>query len=234
MMRVFISYRRSDTQHLAGRIADRLRRDKNIGEVFLDVDGILPGEDFEAKIETAIAQSSACLLLIGPNWLGRDGEKARIFDQRDFIRLETRAALASRRQVVPVLVEDTAMPPADDLPDDLRQLPRLSGISIRHQHFDKDIESLLDALLGRERTPGTQSASPVHILISHLFRGFLGFCIAAIALIGLAFTHNVMTDGQSLEESFGGSAQVFLLIIGILAIGAFTPSAVQWIRRRHR
>ena len=43
-MNVFISYRRSDTQDLAGRIADRIRAVPEVDHVFIDVDGIEPGQ----------------------------------------------------------------------------------------------------------------------------------------------------------------------------------------------
>ncbi len=232
VVRIFISYRRSDTQHLAGRIADRLRSDKDIDEVFLDVDGIAPGEEFETRIKKAIADSTVCLVLIGQNWLGlHDGAtetRPRIFDDRDFIRLETRVALASGRKVVPVLVEEVAMPREQDLPEDLYNLLRLNAVSIRHLHFNQDMESLLDGLLGREMRADAPAMSPQRNLLSHLLRGVAGVCIAAIALVGIAFVHNVVTDGRALNESFGGSGQVWLLILGILALGALAP----WLLHR--
>ena len=233
-MRVFISYRRSDTQHLAGRIADRLRDDKDITEVFLDVDGILPGEDFAAKIEMAIAECSVCLILIGPNWLGRESVRFRILDEHDFIRLETGAALTSGRKVIPVLVENTSMPLADDLPEDLKQLPRLNGISVSHHHFNKDMESLLEGIHGRENASGRQSVSSLHTFVGHFMRAFIGLFFAVVALIGVAIAHNLATGGRSLDESFGSGALVLLMIFGTLALGAFTPSAVRWLRKRRR
>ena len=69
--RIFISYRRSDTQHLAGRLADHLSAVQGVDKVFIDVDGIGPGEDFERKICDAIAVSSICIVLIGDQWLGK-------------------------------------------------------------------------------------------------------------------------------------------------------------------
>ncbi len=239
-MRIFISYRRSDTRHLAGRIADRLRSDNEIDEVFLDVDGIGPGDDFESKIKTAIAESTVCLVLIGQNWMGRrDGEDRddtgkdpRIFDEHDFIRLETRVALASGRRVIPVLVEDIKMPQAVDLPEDLQKLTRLNAVTIGHLHFNRDVESLIEALLGRVVDPNTAPGPAQRSLLGQLFFGLAGVLIAAIALVGVAIVHNSITGGRALDETFGGSGQVWLLICGVLALGALGPTMLGRIRKK--
>ena len=41
--RVFVSYRREDTSHLAGRLSDRLAERLGSDNVFMDVDSIDPG-----------------------------------------------------------------------------------------------------------------------------------------------------------------------------------------------
>ncbi len=231
--RVFISYRRSDTEHLAGRIADRLRTVKEIDRVFIDVNDIAPGEDFETKIDTAIADSTVCLLIIGQDWLGRDLSKqpSRIFDNRDFIRLETRAILNSGKKVLPVLADEAQMPSKEELPKDLNQLPRINAFSMRHLHFDRDVESLLETFLdqGKKTNPGEPS------IFSLFFRWFGGFFLAIAGLILTAIIHSEMTGGRSLEESLGGQAEVWLLILGILAFGAALPFAARWYSKtRHK
>ena len=227
---VFISYRRSDTEHFAGRVADRLRTVEGIDEVFIDVDGIAPGEEFETKIISAIDDCSVCLLLIGQHWLGQDSDRdaARIFDDRDFIHMETRAALASGRKVLPVLADGALMPTKEDLPEDLNQLPRINGISIRHLHFNKDVESLIDSILSRKVTIVEKPLS----ILGSLLRIIGGGCMAAVALIIAGIIHNIVTDGRSLDESFGGVAQVWLLIFGILTLGALAPFFVRWFGKR--
>jgi len=176
---VFISYRRKDTEHLAGRVADRLRTVEGIDEVFIDVDGIAPGEEFETKIVSALDDCSVCLLLIGHHWLGQDSDRdaARIFDDRDFIHLETRAALASGRKVLPVLADGAQMPTKEDLPEDLHRLPRINGISISHLHFNTDVESLIDSILSRKVTIVEKPLS----MLGSLLRILGGGCMAIIS-----------------------------------------------------
>jgi hypothetical protein len=48
---VFLSYRREETRHAAGRIADRIGPER----VFMDVDTIEPGADFAEAINEAVA-----------------------------------------------------------------------------------------------------------------------------------------------------------------------------------
>ena len=44
----------------------RIRAVPEVDHVFIDVDGIEPGADFALKIQTALAESPICILLIGP------------------------------------------------------------------------------------------------------------------------------------------------------------------------
>jgi len=232
-MNVFISYRRSDTQDLAGRIADRLRAVPQIGRVFIDVEDIEPGADFVARLKAALAKSDVCLLLIGPKWRGQheDGTGARIFQERDFVRLEAAAALASARKVLPVLANGAAMPEPEQLPEELRPLARLNALSIRHTYFEHDTELLVDTLLSR-RKPGRLGAylkrHPVQV---GLLRGVGGMLAGLVVLLAGAAVHGALTQ-RSLEESLNGPAQVWLLIAVVLAIGA--GAAVFNPLRRHR
>jgi hypothetical protein len=232
-MNVFISYRRSDTQDLAGRLADRLRAVPQIGRVFIDVEDIEPGVDFVARLKGALAESDVCLLLIGPKWRGQheDGTGARIFEERDFVRLEAAAALASERKVLPILANGAAMPEPEHLPEELRTLAHLNALSIRHTYFEHDIELLVDTLLSR-RKPGRLGAYlKRHPMQAGLLRGVGGMLAGLVVLLAGAAVHGALTQ-RSLEESLNGPAQVYLLIAVVLAIGA--GAAVFNPLRRHR
>jgi hypothetical protein len=219
-MNVFISYRRDDTQDLAGRIADRIRAVPQVDHVFIDVDGIVPGTDFASRIQTALADCAVCILLIGPHWRGdsSDGGAPRIFDARDFVRREATAALASERKVLPVLANGASMPQVEELPEDLQRLPSINALSIRHLYFDHDIEYLIDVLLSRKK-PGTISTYlRRHPFQSVTLRALAGACAALVLLVAGAAVHRAFT-GRSLEESLGGPGQVWMLIAGLLLFG---------------
>ena len=69
---IAISYRRSDTQGIAGRIHDRLVARFGKSAVFIDIDSIPPGVDFRTHVNEILRDSALLLVLIGPNWLGAE------------------------------------------------------------------------------------------------------------------------------------------------------------------
>src|SRR3954453_17374876 len=92
---IFLSYRREDTRHVAGRLFDRLSDHFGPGHVFMDVDSIEPGLDFGEAIERAIERGRAVLVLIGESWTTAVDEQGlrRLDDPDDLVVLEVRAAL---------------------------------------------------------------------------------------------------------------------------------------------
>lgn len=234
-MNVFISYRRSDTQDLAGRIADRIRAVPQVDRVFIDVDGIEPGADFASKIRTALADSAVCILLIGPQWRGvrEQGEPARVFEDRDFVRLEAAAALASERKVLPVLANGASMPQAEELPEDLHRLPGINALSIRHMYFDHDIEYLIDVLLSRKKPGALSVYLKRHPFQAAALRALSGAFAALVLLVIGAAVHGSFT-GRSLEETMGGPGQVWLLIVVLVVIGMAVVLLTRPGRRRSR
>jgi hypothetical protein len=118
---VFISYRRQESSGLAGRLYDRLAARFGDDQVFMDVDTIALGVDFAEVITQAVSTCQVLLAIIGPRWLDVTDEngRRRLDDARDLVRLEIAAALQRNIRVIPILVEDAAMPPRQELPDDL-------------------------------------------------------------------------------------------------------------------
>ncbi|MBZ0302485.1 MAG: SUMF1/EgtB/PvdO family nonheme iron enzyme [Anaerolineae bacterium] len=147
MPRIFISYRRSDSQTITGRINDRLVQTFGGRNVFKDVDDIPPGVDFRQVIRSALSQKVTALIIIGPGWLdARDQHGSRrLDDPNDFVRIEVRTALErSDARVVPVLVDGAEMPPADLLPEDVRPLAYRNAVVIRQDpDFHRDVQRLI-------------------------------------------------------------------------------------------
>jgi hypothetical protein len=158
---LFLSYRRADTGGYAGRLADALEARFGEGSVFHDVETILPGTDFAASIEAAIASASVVLVLIGDDWLdARDAAGHRLLDrQDDFVRLEAASALASGKAVLPLLVEGARMPAAADLPPDLQRLARQQALELSDSRWVHDVDRLVDAI----RQCGGVTAGPARM-----------------------------------------------------------------------
>jgi uracil-DNA glycosylase family 4 len=148
MGRIFINYRRQDTEGHVGRLYDHLIKHFDRGDIFMDVDSIQPGADFVKVLEDAVAGCDVFLAMIGPQWLTVvDEQGQRRLDQwNDFVRIEIITALKHNKLVIPVLVGQARMPSPSDLPEELVGLARRNAIELSHQRFSYDIEKLVNAM----------------------------------------------------------------------------------------
>ena len=69
MTSVFVSYRREDSRHQAGRLYDRLVAHFRPEQVFKDVDSIPLGLDFREILTEQVAGCDVFLAVIGDAWL---------------------------------------------------------------------------------------------------------------------------------------------------------------------
>ena len=162
--RIFVSYRRDDTRHVAGRVFDRLTERFGDGSVFMDVDSIEPGLDFGAAIEHAVAECDVLLALIGHAWLGETDEQGhrRLDDPEDLIVLEIKSALDRDIRVIPVLIDGAAAPRRDELPEVLRPLARRNAVRLDHETFRLDVGPLMD-VLDQAARPTSSVVSPTAV-----------------------------------------------------------------------
>ena len=72
---VFISYRRDDSQHAAGRVHDRLSGEFGQDLLLMDVDAIPLGSNFSKILRAEVAKCDVLLAVIGERW-------ANITDER--------------------------------------------------------------------------------------------------------------------------------------------------------
>lgn len=149
MAQVFISYRRQESAHAAGRIYDRLREHLLHHHIFMDIDSIEPGVDFRKGIDAAIGTADVVLALIGPGWLHTVDNKGtrRLDNPDDSVRVEIASAL--RRpdiRLIPLVLDGASMPAAEELPSEIRGLADRNGIEIRHARFESDVGHLVEVL----------------------------------------------------------------------------------------
>lgn len=146
---VFISYRREDSADVTGRLYDRLTTAFGREYVHKDVDSIPLGVDFREHINALVGTCDVVLAVIGRHWLDVKGaeQTRRLDDERDPVRLEIVAALKREIPVVPVLVSGGKIPPAEALPDEIRNLAYRNGTSVRPDpDFHKDVDRLIAGL----------------------------------------------------------------------------------------
>ena len=147
--KVFISYRRSDSIDICGRIYDRLVRDFGEQNIFKDVDNIPFGVDFVEYLDNQVKECTVLLAVIGPKWVEVEDDKGRrrIDDPNDFVRIEIESALKRNILVVPLLVSGAGMPYTEDLPESLQPLTRRNGIQVRPDpDFHNDMTRLIKRL----------------------------------------------------------------------------------------
>jgi uncharacterized membrane protein YeaQ/YmgE (transglycosylase-associated protein family) len=146
---IFISYRRTDSAHVAGRIYDKLVESLGRASVFKDVDSIPLGVDFKEYLDEKVSECNVLLAIIGDRWLdARDTSgRSRLHDPNDFVRIEIESALVRDIRVIPLLVSGAGMPLKDQLPASLRKLVTRNGIEIRPDpDFHRDMERLISHL----------------------------------------------------------------------------------------
>ncbi len=149
MGKIFICYRRQDSQDMAGRLFDRLVDRFGEANVFFDVDKIPLAVKFPERIREAIAASDVVLVLIGGQWIDICDDKGnrRLEDPRDYVRQEIEEALRQGVPAVPVLLDNAPMPTRDKLPQGCGEIVEVNAPRVRAgSDFKRDAPALLDAL----------------------------------------------------------------------------------------
>jgi hypothetical protein len=145
---IILSYRRSDSAGISGRLFDRLRGRFGESEVYMDVDNIPFGTNFRKHVRDALGASKVVIAVIGPSWLGqRWFFKSRIFEDNDPVRIEIATALSLNRPVVPVLLDGTKMPSSSQLPPELAEFADINAAPLSSgRDFDAQAERLLKSV----------------------------------------------------------------------------------------
>jgi len=157
MAGIFVSYRRDDSRDIAGRLVDRLRQDYAAEQLFLDIDAIPAGTNFETVLADRLKVCDVLLAVIGPQWANAQGAsgKRRLDEPDDFVRREVAAALQRNDvRVIPLLVSGATMPRAENLPDDLKPLAGRQSYELRYERFNADANDLIAQLAAVVRPTG--------------------------------------------------------------------------------
>jgi len=147
--RIFISYRRSDSADIAGRIYERLTEKFGARAIIKDMVSIPLGTNFTEYLDEMVRGCKVMLVIIGDHWLDINDStgRKRLEDPSDFVRIEIESALARNIPVIPIFVRGAQMPNDENLPSSLRSLVYRNGIPIRPDpDFHRDMDRLIKAL----------------------------------------------------------------------------------------
>lgn len=151
--RIFISYRRDDSQGFARSIHDRLAQHFGPDAVFRDINDIEPGRPWAEAIDDALASCDVFVLLIGRQWLEATDDEGnrRLDDPEDRHRREIETAVNRRVRIFVALMEDAHMPRRKELPQwspgeepsGLQLVPALHALRIADHAFDYGVGELV-------------------------------------------------------------------------------------------
>jgi uncharacterized membrane protein YhaH (DUF805 family) len=251
--RIFINYRRGDSQGAAGRLYDRLLTHFDRERLFMDVDAIEPGVDFVKTLDEQLSSCSAFIAVIGPGWLAARNSNGnpRLDNPNDYVRMEIESALKRDVRVIPVLVDGADMPQPTDLPPSLEPLSRRNAIEIAHHRFAADCDDLARVIkraLGIE--PAADAAAqpyrpPSWAEIFFSFKGRISrkhFLIGALITLGLGFafgaailaTVGFLLGGEGQAPEIAQKLKIVeSRLTTIVEISVWWPSWALTIKRLH-
>jgi hypothetical protein len=159
---VFLSYRRRDATHFAGRLRETISRDVPQATIFRDIDSIKLGEDFVQVLDQQLDSCRAMIVVIGPDWVGLDEKtgKRRIDDPEDFARLEVEHAIDRKIPLIPVLLDGAQLPDANGLPETLRPIRRRQHIAVDGQNYSRTVPEISARLKEILAPPETLTTHP--------------------------------------------------------------------------
>lgn len=178
MPKIFVSYRRDDSEHITGRIYDRLEPHFGGDNVFMDIDSIPSGVDFREHLDRTVGQCDVLLAVIGEQWLNigyREGSKEgwRLDDTTDFVRIEIQSSLTRGIPVIPVLVGRAAMPGEQEMPEGLKGLSYRNAAEVRsgrdfRDHVDRLIRGIEQLFQPKAGKTGKKERRPDEIVANSL------------------------------------------------------------------
>ncbi len=206
---IFICYRRhGEGAGFGGRVADKLVSHFGPHQCFRDVENIETGADFVESISKAIAVCEVLVVVIAPDWVTQEdaSNRPRIEDPKDFVRLEVSAALQRNIRVMPVLVGGARVPDEDNLPDDLKALPRRQAHELTDSRWNYDTDRLIEAIesIGiKGRSPAQQEAFKQKVKLGAAV--LATFAVVSLGLVqmyrfGSAFTETEKAPQTTLQE----------------------------------
>jgi len=185
MPKIFVSYRRMDSQERAHRIADWLVNKYGIDNVFIDVDRIPGATNFEQVIINSLDASDIVVVVIGYEWVDELARRTEN-DETDYVRLEVAKSLSDGKTVIPLLLADDVPIDSSKLPDDVRGIVALNFMFARlgrdfHQDMAR-VQRIIDANAPEivDDKPSSNVMPRIVIaVVSLLVLAFIGFMIVS-------------------------------------------------------
>lgn len=132
---IFISYRRDGAEFLAHNIYERLKEEGY--SVFQDIESLRSGP-FNTALYDVIESCQDVILILPPHGLDR------CINEDDWVRNEIAYALKLNKNIIPVMMPGFEWPKT--LPDDIRAVCMLNGITASTDYFNEFLKKLTSFL----------------------------------------------------------------------------------------
>lgn len=142
---IFISYRRSDSQHAAIALADALSWAFAEGEVFFDRGSIRGAEEWPNSIQNAVAEARLIVVVIGSGWLRASDQfgRRRLDDPKDWVRQELVTAIGRNIKILPLTLDDASVPLPEALDIELARISDMQALPIRVSSWENDLYAVI-------------------------------------------------------------------------------------------
>lgn len=145
-MKLFISYRRSDSTHAAQRVRMCLQEKFGADAVFIDRE-IPPGIPWEQHLESMLAGSTGVIVMIGDAFLKLlKRHQNQQSGDTDPLVWEIATAIRLGKPIYPVLFGAIDMPDASKLPEAISRLPSFQAVFAREPAFDAAVAELIKSI----------------------------------------------------------------------------------------
>ncbi len=170
---VFVNYRVHDQPGYAVLVHRELIAHFGADRVFFDSNSIRPGEDFISVILDALRACAVLLVIIGDEWVRLLGRA-----EPDWVLLEIAEAVERDIRVIPVLVEDAALPRTRQLPPDIAVLARFQYLRLRRRSIDADLATLIGEV--KRIVPALNDRSVRAPAVRRLYRPPVSSCLIGV------------------------------------------------------
>jgi TIR domain len=189
MNKIFISYRRDDSQLSCDRIYGFLGPVFSVREVFRDLNAIRGGVDFRAEIDRGLRHCQVVLVVIGPRWTTITDATGlrRLDDPNDYVRVEVETALSLNVPIIPLLVQGATPPQAAELPLALKPLAfRNTRVVRADPDFARDMQLVMQDIAQvvpiPRRHPGLFAARNATRQVASFVVGLISFLLLVATL----------------------------------------------------
>jgi hypothetical protein len=137
---VFVGSRRNDAPGHTGRVGERLINYFGAGQIFKDVESLLPGVNYVDFIREKLQLAHVMVVVIGPGW----ANDPRLHHPNDLHHEEIRTAIERGIHLLPVLVNGATMPRENQVPVDIQPLLHRQAIEITDTRWDYDVGRVVE------------------------------------------------------------------------------------------